>query len=122
MATAKILSSPTYRATSPAYMSVSKCGCLHADARYWVEESSVQELFSTTCVSLVADSLNEVLGVMVNFNLLSTLRSEVEIPANEERHDYIMAVIALVAARLGVLLGSSVQPDALPMTLIRDRI
>lgn len=94
---------------------------IHADARYWVEESSVQELFSTTCVSLVADSLNEVLGVMFNFNLLSTLRSEIEIPANEERHDYIMAIIVLVAARLGVLLGSSVQPDALPMTLIRDR-
>lgn len=32
-----------------------------------------------------------------------------------------MAVIALVAARLGLLLGSSVQPDALPMTLIPDR-
>lgn len=65
---------------------------IHADARYWVEESSVQELFSTTCVSLVADSLNEVLGVMFNFNLLSTLRSEIEIPANEERHDYTRGI------------------------------
>ena len=88
-------------------------GQILEDANFWASSRSQGELAQSTSVLLIADSLHDVLLSRCSLNLFEILQTEGAVP-HEGTMDLHFTMVELAACRLGVLFGSTVNPESIP--------
>ncbi|MEW8584116.1 MAG: hypothetical protein AB2570_20650 [Candidatus Thiodiazotropha endolucinida] len=87
---------------------------INADAQYWSSQSRVSTMFTRTSIWLIADGIQEVLERIFARNIFQIILNEGMVPVGASR-DHELAFLALAFARIGVLFGSSVDPESVPV-------
>lgn len=91
------------------------------DAQFWTEDLSVYLLGQNTSVLVIADCLHDVLHERFTIDLFQILKTEMPRADDEDNPSLHFVMAALAACRLGVLFGSSVDPDTIPSPGLRLR-